>query len=107
MSTHDLKIQLFRVSSETTERVQIAVFLGELVLLKLVVTIPLSVRDLVIEHFDLLAIEDLDGSHFQLRKLFIIEMPVVIIEESETYTQTLALLCGLTQQVMMLGTLIW
>jgi len=60
------------------------VLLGEFIGLKLSIAIFLCIGDFVIEHFDLLSIQYFNVCLLEIWKLGKVELPVIIIEESET-----------------------
>jgi hypothetical protein len=87
---HDPQVQVLRVPSQTREGIEVAVLLAEFILLKLVVAVFLSVRDLVVENLNLLAEEDLDVTLRIVREGGEVKLPVVVVKETETDAETVA-----------------
>ena len=64
ISLHNGLVEFPCISSEASERVEIAVLIRETDLLEVCVSVQLCRLDLAIEHFDLVSVEDLDTSFF-------------------------------------------
>jgi hypothetical protein len=99
---HDLQVQILGVPSQPRERVQIPILLAELVLLELIVAVFLRIRHLVIEHFYLLAVENLYVALAVVRQLREIKLPIVVVKETETDAKTVARLRSYGRAVVFL-----
>lgn len=81
-SLFDIVVQTLGVSSETGERIEIAVFVAEVELLEIGVAVLSRILYLVVEHSNLLAIQDFYTAYAPDRKLIEIKAPVLITEKT-------------------------
>lgn len=92
LAPHNSQIEIFRVTSETTERIQIAILFAKLLRFKLVVTILFCIWYFVIENLYLLSVQDLDTCLLKLWKLTQIKLPVIVVKQPKADTETAAVL---------------
>ena len=90
LAPNDFEVQVFRISSQARKRIEVAVLFAEFVLFKLVVSIFLGIRDLIVENFNLFTEEDFYVSLCIVRKRTEVKLPIIVVKEAKTNAKTIA-----------------
>jgi hypothetical protein len=98
LSRLNLTIQLFGITSEASEAIEVPICVCVIRFFVKGVTIPFSIPHSLIEYFDAVTVEQLDLGGCKVQGLKVWEcceilfyLPVVVLEKTKTFASTLAL----------------
>lgn len=85
-TTFDSFVKSFCVTPQPSKTVQKTIFIGEQILLILIVAISFCCLDPVVKNSDLVSIQDFNTTLWEVRQLLIWEVRFLVFEKSKTFT---------------------